>query len=67
MINQHNNNCIGLWKTLGSIISNKKKETKINKLNIKNQIINDPTQIANAMNNFFTNIGPDLAKKIQKY
>ena len=65
LINQHNNNCIGLWKTLGSIISNKKKETKINKLNINNQIINDPTQIANAMNNFFTNIGPDLAKKFQ--
>ena len=65
LIKQHNNNCLGLWKTLGSIISNKKRETSINKLNINNQIINDPVQIANTMNNYFTNIGPDLAKKFQ--
>ena len=52
LIQQHNNNCIGLWKTLGSIICNKKRETNINKLKINNQIINDPVQIANAMNIF---------------
>merc|ERR1712240_358922 len=65
LIKQHNNNCIGLWKTLGSIICNKKKETNINKLKINNQIINDPIKIANTMNNYFTNIGPDLAKKFK--
>ena len=65
LINQHNNNCIGLWKTLGSIICKNKKVTNITKLNINNQIINDPVQIANTMNNYFTNIGPELAKKIQ--
>ena len=65
LIKQHNNNCIGLWKTLGSIICNKKKQTNINKLNINNQIINDPIRIANTMNNYFTNIGPDLAKKFK--
>ena len=65
LIQQHNNNCIGLWKTLGSIICNKKRVTHINKLKINNQIINDPIQIANTMNNFFTNIGPDLAKKFK--
>ncbi len=64
-IKQYNNNCIGLWKTLGSIICNKKRETHINKLKINNQIINDPAQIANTMNNYFTNIGPELAKKFQ--
>ena len=42
-----------------------KKVTNITKLNINNQIINDPVQIANTMNNYFTNIGPELAKKIQ--
>ena len=26
LIKQHSNNCIGLWKTLGSIISKKKKK-----------------------------------------
>ena len=64
-IKQYNNNCIGLWKTLGNIICNKKRETHINKLKINNQIINDPAQIANTMNNYFTNIGPELAKKFQ--
>ena len=67
LINQHNNNCIGLWKTLGSIICKKKRVTNISKLNINNQIINDPVQIANTMNNYFTNIGPELAKKFQKF
>ena len=65
LIKQHNNNCIGLWKVLGSIICKKKRETNINKLSINNQIINDPIQIANTMNNYFTNIGPELAKKFQ--
>ena len=53
LINQHSSNCIGLWKTLGSIISKKNKQTKINKLKIENKITNDPIQIANAVNDFF--------------
>ena len=65
LIKQHNNNCTGLWKTLGNIICNRKRETKINKLNVNNKILNDPIQIANTMNNYFTNIGPDLAKKFE--
>ena len=65
LIKQHNNNYIGLWKTLGNIICKKKKETNINKLKINNQTINDPIQIANTMNNYFTNIGPELANKFK--
>ena len=65
LINQHSSNCIGLWKTLGSIISKKNKQTKINKLKIENKITNDPIQIANAVNDFFTNIGPTLANKFK--
>ena len=65
LIKQYSNNCIGLWKTLGSIISKKNKQTKINKLKIDNKITNDPIQIANAVNDFFTNIGPNLASKFQ--
>ena len=37
----------------------------INYLNINNQKINDPIEIANTMNNYFTNIGPELAKKFK--
>ena len=65
LIKQHNNSCIGLWKTLGSIISKKNKQTNINNLNINGNIINDPTQIANALNDFLSNIGPKLASKFQ--
>ena len=65
LIKQYSNNCIGLWKTLGGIISKKNKQTKINKLKIDNKITNDPVQIANAVNDFFTNIGPNLANKFE--
>ena len=65
LIKQYSNNCIGLWKTLGSIISKKNRETKINKLKIDGKVINDPIQIANTVNDFFTNIGPKLANKFQ--
>ncbi len=53
LINQYGNNYIGLWRTLGSIICKKNKETKINKLKINNKTTNDPIKIANTMNNFF--------------
>ena len=65
LIKQYSNNCIGLWKTLGGIISKKNKQTKINKLKIENKVTNDPVQIANAVNDFFTNIGPNLANKFE--
>ena len=65
LIKQHNNNCIGLWKTLGNMICKRNKVTKINRLRIDNRIINDPVQIANGLNDFFTNIGTELASKFQ--
>ena len=65
LIKQHNNNCTGLWKTLGSIISKKNRQSNITKLKINNKITNNPEQIANGINDFFTNIGPELANKFQ--
>ena len=65
LIKQYSNNCIGLWKTLGSIISKKNKQSKINKLKINDKLTNDPVQIANEMNDFFTGIGPKLASKFE--
>ena len=65
LIKQHSNNCIGLWRTLGSIISNKNKDSKINKLKVNTKTINDPKNIANTLNDFFTDIGPRLANKFQ--
>ena len=65
LIKQHSNNCIGLWRTLGSIISNKNKDSKIKKLKVNTKTINDPKNIANTINDFFTDIGPRLANKFQ--
>ena len=65
LIKQYGNNCIGLWRTLGSIISKKNKETKIIKLKINNKITSDPLKIANTLNDFFTDIGPKLASKFK--
>ena len=63
LIKQHNNNCTGLWKTLGNIISKKNKNTNINNLKVNDITINDPEQIANTINDFFAHIGPKLASK----
>merc|ERR1712055_557067 len=56
---------IGLWKTLGKIISKKNKQSTINNLKINNTTINDPEQIANTINDFFVDIGPKLASKFK--
>ena len=65
LINQHNNSCIGLWKTLGSIICKRNRATSITNLKVNNKHLKDPAQIANAMNDFFINIGSELASKFQ--
>ena len=60
----HNNNCLGLWKTLGNIIcKNKDKHSNINQIKLDNKIVNDPMKITTAFNNYFCNIGKDLASK----
>ena len=43
----------------------KNKNTSINNLKIDNNKINDPVKIANTLNDFFSNIGPELASKFQ--
>ena len=54
------------WKTINSIISNKKESSNAcEKFHIDNDIIDDPKEIANKFNYFFQNIGPKLASTIQ--
>lgn len=54
------------WKVIKSLIGNKNTYDKITELNINGTLINDESDIANKMNEYFVNIGPDLAKKIPK-
>ena len=53
------------WKILNSIASRSKPQGRIiDEIVCNNSIISDPDLIANKFNNFFANVGPELAKKI---
>lgn len=65
ILDQHKSNIQGTWKILNSII--KKGTSNINlpnHINKNNTIIDRPKEIADAFNDFFVNVGPNLAKKI---
>ena len=47
-----------------SVINKQKVNTPSDKFQINNQIITDRNIIANTFNNFYVNIGPNLAKNI---
>jgi hypothetical protein len=57
-----------MWKTLNELLNKPTKNTKLSKSflesNSSNTII-EPEEIANKFNDYFTNIGPNLAKKIK--
>ena len=53
------------WKGIKSIINtNNVISPKISQLNINGKIIDDPQGIANGVNNFFVNVGPNTEKEI---
>ena len=54
------------WKIINNLINKNKPQNKIDNLKVESQPenITDPTEIAHHFNSFFTNIGPDLASKI---
>ena len=52
------------WKLLNSVMNKTKDHSNHITLQINGSICNDPTVIVNAFNDFFVNIGPNLASKI---
>jgi len=55
------------WRTLNEITQRKKKKkSNVNEFKSEDNIITDDKEIANCFVNFFTNIGPKLAEKIDK-
>ena len=57
-----------MWETLNELLNKPRKNTKLAKTFIdsnSSNIIKDPDEIANKFNNFFINVGPNLAKKIE--
>ena len=62
MINSQNNSSKNLWKTFGKILNkNKIKHNKINQLSHNNSKLTNSQDISETINNFFSEIGPNLA------
>ena len=53
------------WKSLNLVIPRKNKGTKINNLITKKGETQDFIEIANELNEYFVNVGPNLASKIE--
>ena len=65
--NQQKDNIKGTWKIINSLIKkNDGKQYDECVINCEGNITDDPNAIANHFNNFFVNIGPTLAKKIEQ-
>jgi len=52
------------WDLLKEATNLTKSNDKIHKLQLNNQIITEPKQIANAFNNFFVRVGADISESI---
>ena len=64
IISSHNNSSKNLWKTFGKILNkNKIKHKKISSLIINNETLTEPQDLSHSFNNFFSEIGENLANK----
>ncbi|XP_072018264.1 uncharacterized protein [Amphiura filiformis] len=63
-IQTNSNNTKQVWNTIRQIIPGKSKGTSITCIKGENGNETEPKDLANIMNTFFANIGPDLAAKI---
>ena len=52
------------WKSINNLLGKQTKQTVVNELNMGESTLNDPQDIAEGFNEYFSNIGPDLASKI---
>ena len=52
------------WKTINQLVNKRSKTTEISTIRESDQVISDPTEIADWMNQFFCSVGQDLSDKI---
>ena len=65
-ITNQRNNIKGTWKILNKVIRGSPSTDKIPEIFINNNSeISDKKEIANGFNNFFVNVGPNLAREIK--
>ena len=66
LINQYKNDSKKTWQVLKEMSGKRKKPVSYlpKMLKIESEFVHDQEEIANNFNNFFTNVGPNLASKI---
>ena len=65
-LDERKSNIKATWKILNEVINKKRSQLKFpSSFKVDNTEISDPTEIANRFCNYFSNIGPNLAQKIQ--
>ena len=52
------------WKSINNLLGRQNKPTVVNELNVGEQNLTSPEDIAEGFNEYFSNIGPDVASKI---
>ena len=52
------------WKLINSLLGRQNKGNRVNELNIDDHIITDSKEMSEAFNDFFINIGPNLASEL---
>ena len=52
------------WKTINNLLGKKTKQTIVNELDMNKNILQDPQEIVEGFNEYFSNIGPNLASNI---
>ena len=62
---QEKNNIRNTWKVINSVLNNKKSSQSVSSIIFDGKLINNTEQIANYFNDYFINIGPNLASNIQ--
>ena len=58
------NNMAKTWKVLNAMINKQNSKKIISEIKLGGVTSDDPAEISEKFNNFFTNVGPDLAKNI---
>ena len=64
LLNINKTNLRKQWAVIKQVLNKTKPDGLPNKFNIDNNVISDKYKISEAFNNFFVNIGPNLAKNI---
>jgi len=53
------------WKVLKNILNKNKTSNYTTKFHDNNKVYTDPNDISNGFNNYFVNIGPNLASSME--